>query len=84
MDFPPELIVLVKERLAANTQDREAEMTTPKYMCESTDRIHSFLTWVRLSISQELQGSVSATTKSRLVFSILFAWNSLRGDSDGW
>jgi len=44
---------------------------------ENTERIHSVLTWVSLSISQELQGSVSATTKSRLVFSILFAWNSL-------
>lgn len=40
--------------------------------------IHSVLTCVSLSISHELQGSVSATTKRRLVFSIRLAWNSLR------
>lgn len=40
--------------------------------------IHSVLTCVSLSISHELQGSVSATTKRRLVFSIRLAWNSLQ------
>lgn len=32
-----------------------------------------------LSISHELQGRVSATTNSKLVFSIRLAWNSLQG-----
>lgn len=40
--------------------------------------IHSVLTCVSLSISHELQGNVSATTKRRLVFSIRLAWNSLQ------
>lgn len=47
-------------------------------------RIHSVLTCVSLSISHELHGSVSATTKRRLVFSIRLAWNSLRRDKDGY
>lgn len=42
-----------------------------------TRRIHCVLTRTSFSISQNLQG-MSATTKSKLVFSILFAWNNLQ------
>lgn len=40
-------------------------------------RIHFVLTGRSFSISQELQGSVSATTNNRFVFSIRLAWNNL-------